>query len=241
MGGWLGWGVWGLRKGTGGGVGGGVWGLGFTKGEAGGPGVARDWGAGGWRVGLWNGVRVEERGARGRGSRGLGTGVGPAGFLQPPAPYHMPSRTLPNPQPLLPPTQTPAGRNKRAYDRPTLMSFAKHHATGEPLPGAAYERLIAAKNFRSATGLLRQVGAGRGGGGGVGGGPCRLRVATGGGETTLGRRRWGTRRRRQAAMGSRPDSAPLSCTLKLPGERRRAPARPSIRLRFPDPPPLGRL
>ncbi|GBF90216.1 cytosolic oligopeptidase A-like protein [Raphidocelis subcapitata] len=43
------------------------------------------------------------------------------------------------------------------YDRPTLMSFAKHHATGAPLPDEVFERIVAAKNFRSATGLIRQV------------------------------------------------------------------------------------
>jgi oligopeptidase A len=37
------------------------------------------------------------------------------------------------------------------------MSFAKHYQTGEQLPDAMYERLIAAKNFRSGSALLRQV------------------------------------------------------------------------------------
>ncbi|KAI8472661.1 MAG: oligopeptidase A-like protein [Monoraphidium minutum] len=43
------------------------------------------------------------------------------------------------------------------YDKPTLMSFAKHHVTGAPLPEEMFDRLVAAKNFRSATGTLRQV------------------------------------------------------------------------------------
>lgn len=43
------------------------------------------------------------------------------------------------------------------YHRSTLYSFAKHYATGEPLPEATYERLKAAKNFRSGTMTLRQV------------------------------------------------------------------------------------
>jgi oligopeptidase A len=51
------------------------------------------------------------------------------------------------------------------YDKPTLYSFAKHYQTGEPLPTDMFERLKAAKTFRSATQMLRQVsGADRGGG-----------------------------------------------------------------------------
>lgn len=44
------------------------------------------------------------------------------------------------------------------YDKPTLYSFAKHYQTGEPLPTDMFERLKAAKTFRSATQMLRQVG-----------------------------------------------------------------------------------
>lgn len=51
------------------------------------------------------------------------------------------------------------------YDKPTLYSFAKHYQTGEPLPTDMFERLKAAKTFRSATQMLRQVsGPDRGGG-----------------------------------------------------------------------------
>lgn len=37
------------------------------------------------------------------------------------------------------------------------MSFAKHYKTGAPLPDALFSKLDAAKNFRSASGLLRQA------------------------------------------------------------------------------------
>lgn len=43
------------------------------------------------------------------------------------------------------------------YDRKTLYSFAKHYATGEPLPEELYSRLKAAKTYRSGTMMLRQV------------------------------------------------------------------------------------
>ena len=45
-------------------------------------------------------------------------------------------------------TRTHAPTHKHVQER-TLYSFAKHHATGEPLPRELYERLKAAKNFRS--------------------------------------------------------------------------------------------
>jgi len=44
-----------------------------------------------------------------------------------------------------------------AYDRATLYSFAKHYESGEPLPEALYGRLKAAKTYRAATMMLRQV------------------------------------------------------------------------------------
>jgi hypothetical protein len=44
------------------------------------------------------------------------------------------------------------------YDKPTLYSFAKHYQTSEPLPTDMFERLKAAKTYRSATQMLRQVG-----------------------------------------------------------------------------------
>ncbi|KAI8465022.1 MAG: hypothetical protein J3K34DRAFT_438374 [Monoraphidium minutum] len=43
------------------------------------------------------------------------------------------------------------------YHRDTLYSFARHYESGEPLPEAMFERLKAAKNFRSGTMTLRQV------------------------------------------------------------------------------------
>jgi len=43
------------------------------------------------------------------------------------------------------------------YDRATLNSMSRHVETGEPIPDTLFDRLIAAKNFRSATTLLRQV------------------------------------------------------------------------------------
>ena len=45
----------------------------------------------------------------------------------------------------------------RPYDKPTLKSFAKHYVTGETLPDDMYNRLVAAKNFRSASSVLRHV------------------------------------------------------------------------------------
>ena len=42
-------------------------------------------------------------------------------------------------------------------DEATLMSFARHHATGAPMPKALFNRLVAAANFRAASGLARQV------------------------------------------------------------------------------------
>ncbi|KAI3432836.1 hypothetical protein D9Q98_010420 [Chlorella vulgaris] len=43
------------------------------------------------------------------------------------------------------------------YDRKTLYSFARHHETGEPLPEELYERLLAARTYRSGSMTLRQV------------------------------------------------------------------------------------
>jgi oligopeptidase A len=42
------------------------------------------------------------------------------------------------------------------YDRQTLYSFAKHYETGEPLPEDIFQRLKAAKNYRSGSMTLRQ-------------------------------------------------------------------------------------
>ena len=44
-----------------------------------------------------------------------------------------------------------------AYDERTLMSFARHYETREVLPHGEYAKLVAARSFRSASALLRQV------------------------------------------------------------------------------------
>ncbi|KAK3233922.1 hypothetical protein CYMTET_55802 [Cymbomonas tetramitiformis] len=43
------------------------------------------------------------------------------------------------------------------YHKPTLMGMAKHYQTGEELPAALYEKLVAAKNFRAGSMMLRQI------------------------------------------------------------------------------------
>ena len=43
------------------------------------------------------------------------------------------------------------------YDTRTLYSFATHYSTGEPLPQELFKRLKAAKTFRAASMMLRQV------------------------------------------------------------------------------------
>eukprot|EP00955_Chlamydomonas_euryale_P022902 241976-Chlamydomonas_euryale.AAC.8 len=43
------------------------------------------------------------------------------------------------------------------YDRRTLYQFAKHYETGQALPEDEYKKLKAAKNYRSASMMLRQV------------------------------------------------------------------------------------
>lgn len=43
------------------------------------------------------------------------------------------------------------------YDRESLTLMTAHRETGAPLPDDMYEKLIAAKNFQSAMGLLRQL------------------------------------------------------------------------------------
>lgn len=44
-----------------------------------------------------------------------------------------------------------------AYQRETLYSFAKHWESGEPLPEEEYQKLLAARTFRSGSMMLRQV------------------------------------------------------------------------------------
>ncbi len=43
------------------------------------------------------------------------------------------------------------------YDRATLFSLAGHYETGEPLPESDYQKLLAARNFMSGSGMLRQL------------------------------------------------------------------------------------
>lgn len=43
------------------------------------------------------------------------------------------------------------------YDRSTLFGMAKHYETGETLPEEYYQKLVAAKNYLSGLGMLRQL------------------------------------------------------------------------------------
>jgi len=43
------------------------------------------------------------------------------------------------------------------YDRATLKGLSRHAETGEALPDALFDRLVAAKNFRAASAMLRQL------------------------------------------------------------------------------------
>jgi oligopeptidase A len=43
------------------------------------------------------------------------------------------------------------------YDRPTLLNLGRHYETGEPLPDHYYQKLLAARNYMSATAMLRQL------------------------------------------------------------------------------------
>lgn len=46
------------------------------------------------------------------------------------------------------------------YDRDTLFGMAKHYQTGEPLPEADYQKLLAARHFMTGNAILRQVSFG---------------------------------------------------------------------------------
>ncbi|MEL6468923.1 MAG: M3 family metallopeptidase [Cyanobacteria bacterium J06623_4] len=46
------------------------------------------------------------------------------------------------------------------YDRDTLFGMAKHYETGEPLPEADYQKLLAARHFMTGNAILRQVSFG---------------------------------------------------------------------------------
>jgi len=43
------------------------------------------------------------------------------------------------------------------YHKATVMNFARHWKTDDPLPTELFDRLVAAKNFRAATGVMRQL------------------------------------------------------------------------------------
>ncbi|MEL6249588.1 MAG: M3 family metallopeptidase [Cyanobacteria bacterium J06627_15] len=46
------------------------------------------------------------------------------------------------------------------YDRDTLFKMARHYETGETLPEADYQKLLAARNFMTGSAMLRQVNFG---------------------------------------------------------------------------------
>ena len=47
------------------------------------------------------------------------------------------------------------------WDRRSLDLFARHHITGGPIPEELYQRMLAAKNYQSATTFIRQLAFGR--------------------------------------------------------------------------------